>query len=147
MTRLAQPRPGALAMVFPGERSPPLHQLHLRPMSCGGGEAAVSGEERGSESLGERHIDGVIGGEIVVQLPHPHHEPIVRIAAKAKRREVVEGRAASHGGDLAGRSISAQDLRRLQVDQMRRVKRFSGVEQPPLDGRRGGRAQEDFQQR
>src|SRR5271163_4461482 len=46
-----------------------LHQLHLRPMSRGGGETPVAGDERGGESLGERHIDGVIGGKNVAQLP------------------------------------------------------------------------------
>lgn len=116
-------------------------------MSCGGGEAAVAGEERGVESFGERDIDGVIGSKIVAQLPDADQQPVVRIAANAKRSEVVERRAASHGSDLAGRSVSAQDLRCLEVNEMRRMERFSGVEEPSFNGPRGGRAQEDFQQR
>lgn len=94
-------------------------------MPCRGGETAVAGEERRVQRLGERDISRVVSGQIAAKLPHARQQEFVGIAAKGERGKVFERLPATIGGDLASRRISAQDLGRFDVDEMRRVERFS----------------------
>ncbi len=106
----------------------------------------VAGEERRVQRLGERDVSRVASGQVAAKLPHARQEEFVGIAVKGERGKVVERLAGTIGGDLACRRISAQD-RSLDVDEMRRVERFSRGEHPIFDGWRSRGAQKRFEQR
>ena len=104
-------------------------------------------KERSVQRLGERDISRVVSGQVAAKLPHARRQEFVGIAAKGERGEVVERLAATIGGDLACRRISAQDLGHFDVDEMGRVELFSRVEQPIFNVWRSRGAQKRFEQR
>ncbi len=71
---------------------------------------------------------------------------VVRPAAQPKRREVVERLAAPDARNLTSGCVTAKHLSDFEIDEMRRVQRLARLEQPPLDTRRGRRAQQNFEE-
>ena len=59
------------------------------------GEALVACEQRGLEGFCESHVDGIISGEVVAQIPNPTQKYIVGVALNWIIREIVERRAAT----------------------------------------------------
>ncbi len=106
----------------------------------------VAGEQRRVERFGERDIDGIVGREIVPQLPDARQKEIVWIALHRKVGEIMQRRTAALVADLAIRRISADDLRDLDVEQMRRMQRLPLFEEPPLDCFCRGGTKERFEQ-
>ena len=61
----------------------------------------------------------------------------MRISTQGKVNQIGQGGPAALSVDLASRSIPADDLGDLGVEQMRRVQRRSGIEQSAFYGGRG----------
>ena len=116
-------------------------------MAGGCGHASVARHQRRVERLGERNIGGVIGRQIVPQLPNSRQQEIVRVAAQREIRKVVEREAAAFAVDLAVRSIASDHLCDFDIEQVRRVKRLTGAEQPGFDRVRVRGSQENLEQR
>ena len=93
-----------------------------------GGEALVARQQRRVERFGKGDVDGIIGGEIVSQIPDPRQKEIMRVSAERKVGEVGESRATAFAVDLALCRIAADDLRNFDIEQMRRMQRLSGLE-------------------
>lgn len=110
------------------------------------GEPLVAREQRGLEHLGEGDVHRVIGGEIAAQRPHPRQKEVMRISSQGKVGEIDERHATALGIELARGRVAPDGLRDLDVEQMRRVQRFPGSKEPPLDRFGGGRPQEHFDQ-
>jgi hypothetical protein len=67
-----------------------------------GAERAIAGDQRGVERLGESHVHGVVGGEVVAQLPCAAKEVDMRVAEDVEEDEILDrlfGAAREH---LAG---------------------------------------------
>ena len=84
-------------------------------------QTSVSRHERCVERLGERDIDGVIRRQVVPEFPDARQQKAVRVSVQRKIREIVERCPAPRPIDLTGRCIATNDLRRLDVEQVRRV--------------------------
>lgn len=97
--------------------------FHFCRMAGRPGDPPVAGQERGPEDLGQGHVDGVVGGQVLPQLPGSEEEKVVGIAFAREVREILEGLARSLGSQLAARHESAKHLGDLDIEQMRRVKR------------------------
>ena len=97
------------------------------------GETFVAGKQDSVKRLGKRNISGVIGGQIVPQIPDTPQQKIMRKALQRKRGEVREGFATALLIELAARSIPPDHLRDLHIDQMRRVQGLTGFENPFFD--------------
>ncbi len=97
-------------------------------MAARRGETFVAREQRSVEGFGKSHVDSIVRGEIVPQIPDPRQKEIVRISVDGKVREIGESRAAAFAIDLAIRRISADHLRDFDIEQMRHVQRLSRVE-------------------
>ena len=95
--------------------------------------------------LREGEIAGVVGGEILSQVPNPQGERIVRPPAQAERGEIVERLARPSGRNFAGGGISPQNLKDLEVDKMWRVEGLAALKQTLFDGWRGWGAEQDFE--
>src|SRR5665647_250516 len=115
-------------------------------MAWRSGETLVAGEEWSVEHFGEGDVHGVIGREIVPQIPHARQEKIVRISAQREVSEVLQGRAAALGIDITVSSVPPNHLRDFDVEQMGRMQCLRRLEQPLLYCACGGRAKERFQQ-
>ena len=87
-------------------------------------ETFVAGEQWRIERFGQGDIHGVIGREIIPQIPHPRQKEIVWISVQRKVSEVSKNHAAALDIYLAVRSIPANYLRDFDVEQMRRVQRL-----------------------
>ena len=109
-------------------------------MAGGSGETFVTGEQRGVEHFGQGDVHGVIGREMVPQIPDARQQDIVRIPVQRKVCEVSESHAAALGINLAVCGITANHLRNFDVEQMRRVQRPGRIEQPLLYRACGKRA-------
>jgi len=80
------------------------------------------------ERFRQRNVDGVVCRQIVAQVPDAFHKEVVRIARKRQVSQVVERCAAALCIDFTRERVSAQDLRDLHIEQMRRVQRFVAAE-------------------
>ncbi len=110
------------------------------------GESPVAREQRRVERFREGDVDGVVGSEIVPQIPDTRQKEIVRIPAQRKVGQVGESRATTLAIDLASRRIPADDLRYFNIEQMGRMQRLSRIEQPPFHSYRCRRAEECLEQ-
>lgn len=105
-------------------------QFDSRMMASRGGETLVTRQQRCVERFGKGDVDGIIGCEIVSQIPDTRQKEIMRVSAEGKVSEVGESRAAAFAVDLALCRVSADDLRNFDIEQMRRMQRLSRFEQP-----------------
>src|SRR5690348_9893837 len=124
-----------------------LRQFDPRAMAGGGGKAAVAGHQWRLERLGQRNIGSVIGRQVVPQLPYARQQEIMRISPRGKVGQIRQGYAATLALDFSSRSVTADDLRNFDIEQVRRVERLAGREQPVFNGPRGRGLEKRFDQR
>lgn len=94
------------------------------------GQTGVGGVEWARQSLGQRHVGGVVGREVVAQLPHAPEEP-----ADGKPPKGEEGPPAERlpGVDLLHRppkDLRAKRMGDLGIDQVRHGNGFDGEGSP-----------------
>ena len=92
------------------------------------GETSITCEQRSIERFGKGDVGGIIGREIVPQIPDTWQKEIVRISMQGKIREVDESSTAAVAVDFSIRRISPDHLRDFDVEQMRCVQCLSRVE-------------------
>ena len=93
-------------------------------MASRSGETLVARKQRSVERFGKGDVDGIIGREIVPQIPDTRQKEIMRVSAEGKVSEVGESRTAAFAVDLALCRIPADDLRNFDIEQMRRMQRL-----------------------
>jgi len=93
-----------------------LYQFDLRVMAGGRGQAPVARQQWRVERLGQRHIGGVIGRQIVPQIPNAGQEKIMRVALQGKIVKVSKSRAPAFAIDLTLCRIPADHLRDFDVE-------------------------------
>jgi hypothetical protein len=98
-----------------------LYQFNLRAMAGGCGQTPVARQQGYVEHLGERDIGGIIGRQIVPQIPNARQKEIVRIPPQRKVRQIGEGHAAARAIDFAICGIPSNYLCDFDIKQMRRV--------------------------
>src|ERR1700722_4824468 len=106
----------------------PSHQLDPCVMTGRSGETSITCEQRSIERFGKGDVGGIIGREIVSQIPDTRQKESVRISMQGKIREVGESRTATFAIDFSLRRISPDHLRDFDVEQMRCVQCLSRVE-------------------
>jgi hypothetical protein len=97
-------------------------------MASRGAETLIARNQRGVERFGKGDIDGIVGREIVPQIPNTRQKEIMRVSVEGKISEVGESRATAFAVDLALGRVPADDLRNFDVEQMRRMQRLSRLE-------------------
>ena len=127
-------------------RKTKLYQFDPRVMTGGCGEAPVARQQGGVKRLSQRHIDGVIGRQIVPQVPHARQQEIVRISPQGEVGEVGQRETAACAVDFAVRGVAPDDLSHFDIEQMRRMQRLPRGEKPILDGFSRRRAEQGFKQ-
>lgn len=80
------------------------------------GELAVGGEERDVEQLGERHIGGVIHGEVVSKLPASIKQRSMPYTVDTQPLEVSEGQASTTLVEFAASNEAAPRRGHLQIE-------------------------------
>ena len=98
-------------------------RLRSRPLSS---EPLVAGEQArvGAEHLGQGDVGGVVGGDLVPQLPDPEDEGLVRIADEAGPGEIGDRFGGTTGRYDATEHELAQDIEGLGLDQGGGVERL-----------------------
>lgn len=84
------------------------------------GERAVGGEERDVEQLGERHIRGVIHGEVVSKLPASIKQRSMPHTVDTQPLEVSEGQASTTLVEFAASNEAAPRRGHLQIEEVGR---------------------------
>ena len=97
-------------------------------MASRSGETLVARKQRSVERFGKGDVDGIIGREIVPQIPYTRQKEIMGVSAEGKVSEVGKSRAAAFAVDLALCRIPADDLRDFDIEQMRGMQRLSRFE-------------------
>jgi len=97
------------------------HQLNARVMAGRSGETLVAGKQRSVERFGQGDVHGIIGREIVPQIPDTRQKKIVWISVQGKVSKVSKSHAAALDVDLPVCGIPANHLRNFNVEQVRRV--------------------------
>ncbi len=115
-------------------------------MAGRGGEASVAREQRSVERFGKGYVDGVIGRQVVSQIPDARQKEIMRVSVQRKIREIGESGAAAFAIDLAIRRVTLDHLCDLDIEQMRGVQRLARIEQPSFHHLCRRRAEERFEQ-
>ena len=123
------------------------NQFDPRAMPGRGGQTPVARQKRCVQRLGQRDVNSVVCREVVPQRPDPRQQKIVRVTPYRKIGEVVQRRAPARVIDLPARGVTAENLRALDIDQMRRVKGQAGGEQTVFHGRGRIGAQQHLDQR
>jgi hypothetical protein len=104
------------------------NELDTRMMAGCGGEAPVPCEHRDVERFRQSDIDGVIGREMVPQIPDPWQQKMVRIPVQGKVGKIGKSCPTTLPVDLAGRCIPPDDLRNFNIEQVGSVQRLSRLE-------------------
>ena len=110
------------------------------------GETPVAGDQRHIQRFGEGDVGSVVSREVVPQIPDTGQKETVRIAVHRKLGEYCESCAAAFAVDLTTERVTAECVRDLDIEQLRRVQRQACVEQSPFNDRRCGRLEENFDQ-
>jgi hypothetical protein len=92
------------------------HYLDPRMMAGRSGKTSVAGNQRSVKHFGEGNVHGVVGREIVPQIPDARQKEVMRISAQRKVSEVSESHATALDVDLAVRGIAANHLRNFDVE-------------------------------
>jgi hypothetical protein len=122
-------------------------QLYSRMLAGGCGKAPVARQERCVKRLGQCDIGGVIGREVAPQIPDARQKEIMRIPPQCEVGEVRQSQAAAFNTDISIRGVAPDDLRDLDIEQMRRVERLTRSEEPILHRFRRRRAEKGLEQR
>lgn len=110
------------------------HQLDAGAMAGGRGQAPFARDKHGVEPFGESDIRGVIGREIVPQLPNARQQNVMGITLERQIGEIGESGLARCRIDIAGRDIAADHLGNFDVEQMGSVQALSRIEETCFDG-------------
>ena len=97
-------------------------------MAGGPGNARVARDQSRVERFRQRDIGGVIGRQIVSQLPYAGQQEIVPIAAQRKIGKVGQGRTAAGLVDLSLRGMAADHLGNFDIDQIGRMQGLARIE-------------------
>lgn len=97
------------------------HHLNTRPMTRRSRETSVASEQRSIERFGEGDVDGIVGREILPQIPNARQKELMRISVQGKIGEVGESHASAFAVDLAARGITSEHLRDFNIEQIRRM--------------------------
>ena len=80
------------------------------------GELAVGGEERDVEQLGERHIGGVVHGQVVPKLPTSIKQGSMPYTVDTQPLKVSEGQASATLVEFAASNEAAPRRGHLQIE-------------------------------
>lgn len=91
-------------------------------------QARVEGQQGDTEGLGQRNVRRVVRRQVTPQLPDSRQQIGMGMPADGKVHEVVEGTGGAVAGEAADPDEPSENLCDFQVNQMRRLQRFPGIE-------------------
>jgi hypothetical protein len=94
------------------------------------GERSVAGDERRIDRLGEGDVHGVVGREVVSQLPRATNEIEVGVTVEVEVGEIRDRFLGATGPDLARPNEASEALKHLDVHQVGRMKLVLVAEEP-----------------
>jgi hypothetical protein len=105
-----------------------------------GCKVLVSRQERTGEPLGESHVRCVECGEIGAERPDAREKGLVPVSTHGEPRQKRNRESTAVLRNRAAGGLASQDLTHFDVDEMRRVQRFTTrAEESLLDRCRRGR--------
>ena len=99
------------------------------------GEPLIAREQFCIQRLSEGDVGGVIGAKIIPQGPNARQQPTMWVSSDSHVCEIHQGRVASIRRYITIGNKSTDNLRNLQVEEMRCVHRLTDAEQPWFDHR------------
>ena len=102
-------------------------QFDPRTMTGCCSKMTVAREQRSVERFSKGDVNGVVGREIVPQVPDTRQKEVMRISVQGKVCQVGQSRTATVIIDFATRRIPPDHLRDFDIEQMRRVQRLRAM--------------------
>ena len=84
-------------------------------------KSGISGEQLAVQQLGQSDVGGVVGRQVVAQIPYPVEESEGGVSGYAETAPVVEGGPPVVDRELSRCDSAAQPTGNLRVDQVRGV--------------------------
>lgn len=84
-------------------------------LARGPGHGLVGGDEGGTETFSEGYVGGVVRGELVAQLEHARHQPMVEMAAEWQAEVVTSCHGCFELAQLATEEYAPKGTRGLAV--------------------------------
>lgn len=91
-------------------------------------EARIERHERCAESFGESDVCRIVSCEVIPQLPDAPYEGRMRVPVDRKIQKPVQRVLRSPARNLSTADVPTENLRHFQVNQVRRMERYVGVE-------------------
>ena len=114
-------------------------------MSVSAAQLAIAGEQSRGKPFGERHVRGVAGCDRGSQLPNTIQQRNVFVPHHRHVDEILQHLIRPLSVDFARERQPAQNLRHLDVNEMRRVKRVVCLKHPSGVPKTERRLQQDFE--
>lgn len=90
-------------------------------MSVGRGQPPVPGQQRRSQHLRERDVDGIVGGNATPKLPDAWQQHIVRITDHRQIDKVSQCFSSPFRTEIACQMVSPKNLSHFHIEQVRSV--------------------------
>ena len=95
-----------------------------RMMAESRGERRVASEQWRAEGFRQSDVRRIVSGQIVAQFPNPGQEEVMRVAGQREIRKILQRLKRARGVKIARARIATEDLRNLEIQKVRRMKRF-----------------------
>lgn len=92
----------------------------------------VASQEGRIQCFGERDVDGIIGCQVVPELPDPRQNEVVRIAAKRQVCQIGQSGGTTIVVDFTRHGVPPKHLRDLHIEQMWSMERSTCIEHSRL---------------
>ena len=96
-------------------------KLNGCPMTEGGGQSGVTGDQWRRKRFCEGQVGRVIGGDVVTKRPNAREKQVMRVANYRQVRQVVQRLFSSLRCQFPCQYVPPQDLSYLKINQMRRM--------------------------
>jgi len=112
----------------------------------GFGKWPVAGDDRRLKRFGEGDVHGVVGADVVAQLPRTTQEIAMRVTVKIEVGKVRNRLVGTDGRNLTCSHEASKDLNDLDVQQVRSMKVVPVAKEAGLDSRAKWSLEEKLQQ-
>ena len=106
---------------MPGTTRRLRNQLDPGVVAVGSGEFGIACDQSSVEGFREGYICGVIGGEVVTQLPNSAEIRIVRMPDARRTGQIGQRFFGTAHGDGSGPDVPPECVRHLDIEQVWRV--------------------------
>jgi hypothetical protein len=110
-------------------------------------KSTVARQQHRIEHLGERHVNGIVGAQVLSKRPHPIEQRLVGVALQVQGAKILEGGRRNRRFEISFIRITPECLGHLDVREVRHVQTEGWVGNARRDRPSCGRVEQQFHKR